>query len=313
MIAKAIATDVEPSLSETRVAFLTIRYQDAQGNPKTERAHFVDRRLECQPGQVFIRDRYVGRGKNGTVYSCHCESEREWGTLAVKFLHVLTPNRLARFDFECRILEGLSHPNILRLLGAGEVATTFRNGSVPFLITDIMDGNLGGRVVQDGPISAAELKPLAIQICEGFAYIHSQGVIHRDIKPDNFLLREGNVRIADFGFAKTVTDEGDARFFRADISDSAERIGPQSFMSPELDRYAVDKSVHVDHRSDIYQIGATFWFLLTGHPPRGAFDEEDLPQEGRQWFEVLETCMRSRPEKRFQETSDLLKAIQTLS
>jgi serine/threonine protein kinase len=312
MIAETIAPEAGLEIGETNVAFLTIQYQDAQGNPRTERAHFVDRRLVCQPGHVFIRDRYVGRGKNGTVYSCHPEGERNWGTLAAKFLHVLTPNRLARFDFECRILEGLSHPNILPLIGAGEVETTFRGGAVPFLVTELMSGNLGSRVAQEGPLDAGALKPLAVQICEGFSYVHQQGIIHRDIKPDNFLLKDGVIRIADFGFAKTVSDEVDTRFFRADISDAAERIGPQAFMSPELDRYATDKSVHVDHRSDIYQLGATFWFLLSGVPPRGVFDQEDLPVGSRHWFPVLERSMRSRPENRFHDASELLAAIRSL-
>lgn len=293
------------------MAFLTVRYEDTQGNLKTERAHFIDRQIAVQPGQVFIRDRFVGSGKNGTVYSCHRDGERDRGTLAVKFLHVLTPNRLARFDFECRILEGLSHPNVLKLIGAGEVETTFRMSAVPFLVTDLMQGNLRGRVDHGGPLSAQELQEVAIQICDGFAHVHAQGVIHRDIKPDNFLLHNGQVKIADFGFAKTVTDEGDARFYRSDISGFDEAIGPQAFMSPELHRYAKNKSVTVDQRSDLFQIGANFWYLLTGNPPVGLIDVADDPTGGI-WFPVIEKCIRSRPELRYQSAGELAEAVRRL-
>jgi serine/threonine protein kinase len=297
---------------ERQLAFLTVRFEDAQGNPRTERAHFVDRRIECAPGQSFIRDRYLGSGKNGTVYSCHPEGENQRETLAVKFLHVLTRNRLDRFDFECRVLEGLSHPHVLKLIGAGEVETTFRESEVPFLVTELMEGNLRGRIEHDGPLPSEEIKRLALQICDGFAHVHEQGIIHRDIKPDNFLLRNGDVRIADFGFAKTITDEGDARFYRPDISSFNEVVGPQSFMSPELYRYAKDKSYPVDHRSDLYQIGATIWFLLTGFPPAGLIDRSDLAGTDQDWFEIVERCLRSRPGQRYSDAGELKSAIESL-
>lgn len=290
------------------MSFLVCRYEDANSNLLTERVHFLDRRLTCGPDRVYIRDRYVNSGKNGTVYTCHREGDRDWGTHAVKFLHVLTSRRVARFDFECRVLAELSHPRVIPLIDAGEVDTTFRHQSIPFLITDLMDTNLQWLVENRGPPQPEEVKRFGLQMCEGFAYVHSQGVIHRDIKPGNFLLRNNNIVIGDFGLAKTTTDDGAARFYREDITLNREIVGPQSFMSPELYRYARDKTHPVDHRSDLYQIGANLWYLLTGFPPAGLIEAADDPSGGR-FFPVIERCLRVRPDQRFQQADELRAAL----
>jgi serine/threonine protein kinase len=288
------------------VVFLNCRITDDHGYDKIEHAHFVDDRLESGQGRVYIRDRYINSGKNGTVYACHLEGDRSRRLLAVKFLHVLTSQRLARFDFECAVLSELTHIHVLPLIDAGEVDTTLRQRSVPFLITELMDGNLEGLVKHKGPISPDEAIRIGMQMCDGFAYIHQQGIIHRDVKPGNFLLKDGNIVIGDFGLARTWTDEGAARFYREDITNEGEIVGPQSFMSPELFRYARNKRYPVDHRSDLYQVGAVLWYALTGFPLAGIPDARDDPSTGR-LFPVLEKCLRMRPDERY-ATADELKA-----
>lgn len=284
--------------------FLKCKFHDERGLLKIEKAYFVDEHLVAASARRYVRRGWVSSGQNGTVYRCTNESNE---MLAVKFLHALDLQRRERFDFECLILEELAHPRVLKVLDVGEVETTWKD-PIPFMITDLLDGNLMAEVSTSGPIAAERVKALALQICEGFEYVHAQGIIHRDIKPGNFLLRGGELVIGDFGLAKTHTDEGRARFFREDLTLDNEQIGPQSFMSPELIRYARDKTFPVDHRSDIFQIGAVLWFLLTGFPPCGVLGPADDPTQGR-FFPVLEKAMRAQPNDRFQNVADLRASL----
>lgn len=282
------------------------RVEDERGSSVPKRAEFIDSRLVCGSNRVYSRGRYVNKGKNGTVYQCKAESSLE--SLAVKFLNVLTPQRIARFDFEATLLTELDHPRVLNAIDTGEVDTTLREFSIPFMVMELMDGNLQGLVESSGCPSSAAIQRYGIQICEAFEYIHSQGIIHRDIKPGNFLLKSGEVVVGDFGLAKTTTDEGKARFYREDLTLDQEFVGPQAFMSPELVRYARNKSYPVENTSDLYQIGAVLWFLLTGFPPLGIPDLHDDPTDGC-FFPVLSRCLSARPERRYQTATELKHAI----
>ena len=290
------------------MAFIVCRLEDGNGNLTVERAQFLDRNLKCEPDRIFIRDVYLNSGKNGTVYTCHLETDLQVKKFAVKFLHVLTAQRVARFDFECHVLEGLEHPRVLQLIDAGEVVTSLRSRSIPFLITDLLDGNLDGLVKSKDVLSGDEVKKYGIEICEGFSFVHQKGIIHRDIKPGNFFLKQNSVVIGDFGLAKTATDEGEVRFYRDDLTFGNEIIGPQAFMSPELLRYARNKRYPVDHRSDLWQVGAVLWFCLTGFPPTSGIDEQDDPSGGR-FYPVLSKAMKHRPDDRFQSADEFLHAL----
>src|SRR5258705_8124770 len=107
------------------------------------------------------------------------------------------------------------------------------------------------------------------KICEALDFAHSKGVIHRDIKPENILLdKEGRVRIADFGLARMVT--GDAGAPSATLSRVV--MGTPGYMAPE--QY---QGMNVDHRADIYSLGAVFYEMLTGQVPIGRFDLPSSP------------------------------------
>lgn len=294
-----------------REPYIVFRVEDERGNLVNKRADFLDPRLECGPDRVYLRERYVNKGKNGTVYRCHPESD---GTqiLAVKFLHVLTPQRIGRFDFEATLLTELDHPRVLNAIDTGEVDTTLREYSIPFMIMELMDGNLQGFVENHGCRPAGEIRKYGIEMCEAFEYVHSAGVIHRDIKPGNFLVKNNSIVVGDFGLAKTNTDAGKARFYREDLTLEGEIVGPQAFMSPELMRYARNKSHPVEQTSDLYQIGAVLWFLLTGFPPVGIPDVQDDPTGGL-FFPILSQCLRTRPEERFQSAAELKKAIENIN
>ncbi len=283
--------------------FLLCKLREIRGL-RVERAYFCSDQVQGASGTAYTLLGHVNSGQNGTVFRCADQTKTQY---AVKFLHVLDAQRIERFDFECLVLQELDHINVLKVLDVGEVQTTLPN-PIPFMITELLDGNMAEELNLKGPLAPDRVKAVALEMCDGFSYVHAQGVIHRDVKPGNFLLRKNQVVIGDFGLAKTHTDEGRTRYYRNDLTLQNEQIGPQAFMSPELIRYARDKTHPVDHRSDIFQIGAVLWYLLTGFPPCGFMDPRDDPSKGR-FFDLLQKCMRSQPGDRFQTAAELRTAV----
>lgn len=284
-------------------------YTDKTSTPQRE--YFPDEVLVAASGKQYKLGPHFGKGSNGTVFECTSpEGER----LAVKFLHMLDGRRIERFDFECQVLGGLDHMNILKVIDIGEIATKPAAGegiSIPFMVTHLFEGNFQAEVTERQPLNAKLLKTCMVQVTSGLAYVHKQGVIHRDLKPGNLFYSGERVVVGDFGLAKTHTDEGQLRFYREDITVSSERIGPAEYMSPELVKYAGNKAHPVDERSDIFQLGAVMFFLLTGEPPRGPFDVEDDPTGG-QFAAIIEKCRQGKIQKRYQSMDELRVAIESV-
>ncbi len=287
--------------------FIRVRTFDDYGNPIFKRAHFITDSIVSEVSKIeYKRGRWMGSGSNGTVYEYFTPDRVR---VAAKFLHTLDEERRERFDFESLVLADLDHENIIRIFEVGEHMTTHEH-PIPYIITDLFEGNLQGLIEHAGALKYQEVIEIGSQICNGFDHVHSKGVIHRDIKPANFFLLGKRVVIGDFGLAKTHTNEGKARYYREDITTSREKVGPQDFMSPELFRYAKDKSYPVDNRSDLWQIGAVLWYLLTGYPPRGTLSPEDDPSG--KLFPLLDRAMHSKADKRYQSANDFKLELDSL-
>ncbi len=293
-----------------RDTFLQCRIEDERGQITSKRAYLMNEVIACENGHEYVRDRFINKGMNGTVYQCHPSNAKE-EVLAVKFLHVLTPQRIARFEFETLLLTQLDHPNVLNALDSGEYVSTLKEYPIPFLILELMEGNLHGLIDSKGTLPGNDVIGIGVQMCDAFTYIHDLGIIHRDVKPSNFLLKDRRVIVGDLGLAKTNTDEGRARFYREELTEDNELIGPQAFMSPELILYARNKNHPVGATSDLFQIGAVLWFALTGLPPLGIPNERDDPSGGK-LFPVLAKCMSTSPDDRYQTAGELKDALQQL-
>ena len=197
----------------------------------------------------------VAEGGMGTVYKGR---HRQTGEIvAIKIVPPATarnPVLLKRFEQEFRAASLLNHENIVRAL---EYCGT---GPSPFLVMEFVEGeSLGQKIERDGAMPEAEAVRILAQVCQGLHRAHKQGLIHRDVKPDNILVTpEGNAKLTDLGLVKDV--EGELNLTR-----TGRGLGTPHFMAPEQFRNAKN----VDVRCDIYSLGATLYMMVTGEVPFG--------------------------------------------
>jgi serine/threonine-protein kinase len=210
-----------------------------------------------------------------------------------------------RFQREARAARSLTHPAIVQVLDIGADGDTF------FIVMEYLDGQTIREIVTAiGPISVARAVEIASSACQALAYAHDQGIIHRDVKPDNIMvLRGGATKLTDFGLAAIVVEKG--------VTQTGTVMGTFSYMSPEQVR-----GEKLDARSDLFSLGATLYEMLSG---RQAFpgdtpavvlnhilkDEPapiaDLPPHVSR---TLTRCLRKDPLQRFQSARELAASLQ---
>jgi eukaryotic-like serine/threonine-protein kinase len=192
-------------------------------------------------------ERVLGHGGFAVVYLAHDEELNR--PVAVKVLaeHLAADDGFrARFLQESRLAGRLSHPNVVRVYDAGET-----EGS-PYIVMEYVPGDT---VAQRGKLSHAEAVPLALQACAGLEHAHNAGLVHRDVKPANLLVREDDVlKIADFGIARA------AELTR--LTQQGMVLGTAAYLAPE--QAAGDE---VTAATDIYSLGAVLYELLSGRAP----------------------------------------------
>jgi serine/threonine protein kinase/CheY-like chemotaxis protein len=200
----------------------------------------------------------LGAGGMGTVYKArHRRMKR---VVALKVLLSAFCNDagfVQRFQREVETVARLGHPNVVMAYDADE------DEAGHFLVMEFVDGKDLISMVENGhPIAPDVVADCIMQSARGLAYAHSQGIVHRDIKPAN-LLRDtsGVVKVTDLGLAR-LSGDGEPAAGRG-ITQAGGILGTVDYMAPEQ---AVD-STTIDHRADIYSLGATFYYLLTGLPP----------------------------------------------
>jgi uncharacterized membrane protein YkvA (DUF1232 family) len=230
----------------------------------------------------------LGRGAIGVTYLAADKVLRR--RVALKVIEVPAAARASqavreRFLREARAAAALRHPN---------VAGVFQFGASPdgthcYYAMELVEGEtLGARIRRDGPLNAKNALDIAIQITRALVAAAAHDLIHRDLKPSNIMLTsESEVKVIDFGLAKAITDAGGDM----DLT-HGEFVGTPSFASPEQ-----FGSGPVDARSDIYSLGATLWFALTGLTPHfGKTLEEIRDRKTRDELPVAQLVARKVPE-----------------
>ena len=204
----------------------------------------------------------LGEGGMGVVYKAeHRLMERMVALKVINKRYTANAIAVERFRREVKAAAKLSHPNIVSAFDAEQA------GSLHFLVMEFVDGlSLDRLVRQSGPLPIVTATRFVTQAASGLQHAHQQGMIHRDIKPHNLMRTpEDKIKILDFGLARIIVDEsyGEKPSAQLRITSEDTVIGTPDYLSPEQAR----SSRTVDIRSDIYSLGCTFYFLLTGRPP----------------------------------------------
>ena len=179
--------------------------------------------------------------------------------VALKVLHAELTATLGpeRFQREIHLTAQLQHPHILPVHDSGETS-----GRLWYVMPFVQGESLRQRLARERELPVGETVRILVEVVEALAYAHAAGVVHRDIKPDNILLSGRHALVADLGVAKAVSEAGrtgDGEMLTA----TGVALGTPRYMAPE--QVAADP--HVDHRVDIYAVGAMAYEMLTGGPP----------------------------------------------
>ncbi len=210
-------------------------------------------RLTTALAEHYRIERELGAGGMATVYLG--EDLRHQRRVAVK---VLRPDLSAivgaeRFLNEIRVTANLQHPHILPLYDSGSA-----DGLLFYVMPYVQGESLRDRLNREKQLPIDEAVRLAKEVASALDYAHRQGVIHRDVKPENILLQDGTALVTDFGIALAVSQAGGTRLTETGLS-----LGTPYYMSPE--QATGDRQI--DARSDIYALGAVLYEMLSGDPP----------------------------------------------
>jgi serine/threonine protein kinase len=216
-----------------------------------------------QPDGIEIVQRH-GAGSFGVVMRARPKGRSGSGSFAVKTLkteHRSNAEVRQRFVREARVLQGVSHRNVVSISAVGE------QDGMPFVVMEFVDGpDLGTLLLREGALAADRAARIAAGIARGIGAIHAQGIVHRDLKPHNVLLAEGDRPvIADFGLAREVASP------RMTLTGAV--LGTPAYMAPEQAR-GVDTGFAVD----VYALGAITYEMLAGRPPFSGRDPLTLVQ-----------------------------------
>jgi serine/threonine protein kinase/tetratricopeptide (TPR) repeat protein len=270
--------------------------------------------LQLSPG-TSIGSRYeivrlLGQGGMGAVYQAYDkELERQVAIKVIRADMAANPEILQRFKQELILARQITHKNVIRIFDLGQA------DGIKFITMEYIEGeNLQSVLRQKKKLDPAEAANILAQVCRALEAAHNEGVIHRDLKPQNIMLdKNGRAYVMDFGIARSMLSAG--------MTQTGALIGTPDYMSPEQ-----AKGQKLDARSDLFSLGIIFYEMLSGQVPFDAdttmgklwkrtneparpLDELDktIP---RPLSDIVRKCLEIHPQKRFASATELLGQIE---
>ena len=263
----------------------------------------------------------IGVGGMGEVYLATDINAGRKAALKLLPTHLIRdPERLKRFQQEARVVAGLNHPNIVTVYEVGE------DNSTRYIASELVEGETLRQRLAYGPISVGASIDVAIQVAGALTAAHQAGIVHRDVKPENIMLRpDGYVKVLDFGIAKLAEQEIPSEVTQETATKMVETnvgsiLGTVRYMSPEQ-----ASGAPVDKRTDIWSLGVVLYEMAAGRPPfAGESPAEVLtailttdpsplnshvvkPPEELQ--RIVTKALHKNPDERYQNANEILEAL----
>ena len=213
----------------------------------------IVRRLAAALGDRYAIENEIGAGGMARVFLAR--DLRHDRQVAIKVMRPeLTSSMGAdRFLREVRVVARLQHPNILGLVDSGE-----RDGLLYYVMPYVAGESLRARLEREHELPVPAALAILREVADALAYAHGEGVVHRDVKPENVLLSAGHAQVADFGIARIASDASGTQAITA----TGIVVGSPAYMAPE--QAAGD--TRTDHRADVYSFGALAYEMIAGVP-----------------------------------------------
>ena len=273
-------------------------------------------RLQAALGSAYRIEQELGGGGMSRVFLAE---ETALGRKVV--VKVLPPEMAAgvnieRFRREIQLAASLQHPHIVPLHAAGQAGDLF------YYTMPLVEGeSLRAKLAREGELPVAETVRILRDVVDALAYAHAHGVVHRDIKPDNVLISGQHAVVTDFGVAKAVS----AASGESTLTSLGVALGTPAYMAPE--QAAADP--HVDHRADLYAVGAMAYEMLCGRPPFSGMTPQAMlaahvtqapqpvsghrPAVPQALSALVMRCLEKKPADRVQRGDELLIQLQSMS
>ena len=275
--------------------------------------------MQAALGSAYRIERELGGGGMSRVFVAH---ETALGrTVALK---VLSPELAAgisieRFHREIQVAARLQHPHVVPVHSAGAV------DGLPYYTMPFVEGeSLRARLAKDGALPLRDVHTILRDVARALEYAHSQGVVHRDIKPDNVLMAGSSATVADFGIAKAIS-AARSETRGATLTSAGTSIGTPSYIAPEQ----ASGDANTDHRADIYSFGCMAYELLTGRTPFGDRSPSKLfvahlaekpenvtelrPDTPPALATLVMQCLEKDPDRRPQNAGDILSTLDAVA
>ena len=276
----------------------------------------LQQRLEAALGGAYQIERELGGGGMSRVFVAR---ETALGRQVV--IKVLPPEMAAsvnieRFRREIQLAASLQHPHIVPVHAAAQVGDLF------YYTMPLVEGeSLRTKLAREGELPVGDAVRILQDVADGLAYAHAHGVVHRDIKPDNILISGHHAVVTDFGVAKAVS----AATGESSLTSIGVALGTPAYMSPEQ----ASADPHVDHRADIYAVGAMAYEMLTGQPPFTGMSAQQVlaahittapvpvtskrPSVSPALNLIVMQCLEKKPADRIQHATELLSQLQAIA